>query len=111
MLIEQQNYSHINTYVFKAESALDIPAVGGAAGLLATAPKKAAPNPDREKIQAKLDFSSALAHLGQGNYDKAAYGFTKLGRGLDDWAGKACVLLLQLSHVACLTMEIGCDRR
>lgn len=91
--MEQQNYSHISTYIFKAEAALDaIPAQQAAPQGAATsatpaaAPKKSA---EREKVQTKLDFCSALAALGVSNYEKAASGFLRLGyKGLDDWFGK-----------------------
>ncbi|KZV95984.1 PCI-domain-containing protein [Exidia glandulosa HHB12029] len=93
LLVEQQNYSHISTYIFKAEAALDaIPAQQAAPQGAATtatqsqAPKKSA---EREKVQTKLDFCSALAALGVSNYEKAATGFLKLGyKGLEDWFGK-----------------------
>ena len=40
-------------------------------------------------MQSKLDFATALSHLGQGNYEKAAFAFLRLGsaEGLGDWMG------------------------
>ncbi|KDR76888.1 hypothetical protein GALMADRAFT_245996 [Galerina marginata CBS 339.88] len=98
LLIEQRNYSHLTTYVFKADAALD-------AATAATAPPPAsttgAPTPtvtagakkksaERDNVQAKLDLATALSHLGQGNYEKAAHSFLKIGptKDLGEWAGK-----------------------
>ncbi|KAF8513194.1 26S proteasome subunit RPN7-domain-containing protein [Gautieria morchelliformis] len=82
LLIEQRNYAHIGTYVFKAEAALD------AAGSKNDQGSKTS-IVNRESVQTKLDFSTALGCLGQCNYNKAAYGFLKLGhaKGLGDWLG------------------------
>ncbi|KAI5121928.1 hypothetical protein M0805_000257 [Coniferiporia weirii] len=98
LLIEQCNYSHISTYVFKADAALETAAAtanSGASGSggpaqAAQLHKKAAPSAEREKVQIKLDVATALAFLGQANYEKAAVTFLKLGppKGLDDWNGK-----------------------
>lgn len=87
VLIEQNNYAQISTFVFKAESALDIPGpqAAGKKPATGTAP---APTPDKERIQTKLELCGALANMYQGNYDTAAYGFLKLKRDLSDWQGK-----------------------
>lgn len=57
---------------------------------------------DRDKVQAKLDFCNALAHMGMTQYEKAAQIFLRLGyKGLDDWYGKvsrSCMLHLQSSN-------------
>ncbi|KAF9452084.1 PCI-domain-containing protein [Macrolepiota fuliginosa MF-IS2] len=106
LLIEQRNYSHLSTYVFKAEAALDATAASAAGngGASATAPasgagpstsgtgpnaKKRAPT-EKEIVQSKLDLASALSHLGQGNHEKAAQSFLRIGgaRELGDWVGK-----------------------
>jgi COP9 signalosome complex subunit 1 len=95
LLIEQRNYSHILTYVFKAEAALD--AVNAASAKDANRPSPSHPPPEnkrseeREKVQSKLDLAAALAHLGHGRYGKAANAFLKLGsvEKLGDWVGKA----------------------
>jgi hypothetical protein len=83
LLIEQRNYPHIGTYVFKAEAALE------AAGSKNDQGSKSS-IANREGVQTRLEFATALAHLGQSNYDKAAYGFLKLGPAklLGDWVGK-----------------------
>ncbi|KAI0649873.1 G protein pathway suppressor 1 [Trametes meyenii] len=95
LLMEQRNYSHIATYVFKAEAALDSAAVArnmtspeAPAG--AAQANKEKRNAEREKMQTKLDVATALSHLGQGNYEKAALTFLKAGpvKSLDDWIGK-----------------------
>ncbi|OBZ76758.1 COP9 signalosome complex subunit 1b, partial [Grifola frondosa] len=94
LMIEQRNYAHLQTYVFKAETALDAatntranagPEAPGASQT--TKEKKSA---EREKVQSKLDIASALAHLGQGHYEKAAVSFLKVGpaKGLEHWARK-----------------------
>lgn len=114
LLIEQRNYTHIPTYVFKADAALDAAsasaaksekekeAAAAAVGGAATAPQRlvttgtAGPalkktiSAEREKVQSKLDFASALSHLGQGNFEKAAMTFLRLGSAeqLGDWMGQ-----------------------
>jgi COP9 signalosome complex subunit 1 len=83
LMLEQQNYAHVSTYVFKAEAALDIPQAG--------AEKKktgSTANPEREKIQSKLDLALGLSMLGQNNYERAAWSFLKVGKNLDNWIGK-----------------------
>ncbi|EPQ50766.1 PCI-domain-containing protein [Gloeophyllum trabeum ATCC 11539] len=89
LLIEQRNYSHVPTYIFKAEAALDQAAAGGEnpKGAVGTKSKATA---EREKYQTKLDFALALSQLGQGMYEKAAHTFLKLGLPgkLGDWSGK-----------------------
>ncbi|EIW53311.1 G protein pathway suppressor 1 [Trametes versicolor FP-101664 SS1] len=95
LLMEQRNYSHIATYVFKAEAALDSASVARAntgpeapAGSAQASKEKR--NAEREKVQTKLDVAAALSHLGQSNYEKAAQTFLKAGpvKGLEEWAGK-----------------------
>ncbi|TDL27911.1 hypothetical protein BD410DRAFT_894056 [Rickenella mellea] len=103
LLIDQRNYAHITTYVYKADSAIDMTTPAAAAagnngastsGTSTTAPqqlhKKAAPSAEREKLQTILDVASAIAFLGQASYEKAALTFLKLGnpKGLGDWNGK-----------------------
>lgn len=92
LLILQGNYSHISTYVFKADTALDAASNAASATTTPVVPgggpvKK---SQERAKWQTKLDFASALSHLGQGNYEKAANLFLKLGsvKELGDWVGK-----------------------
>lgn len=110
-MIEQRNYTHIPTYVFKADAALDAASASAAksekdaaaaANGASAAPQKlvttgtAGPalkktiSAEREKVQSKLDFASALSHLGQGNFEKAATTFLRLGSAdqLGDWIGK-----------------------
>ncbi|KAF8578837.1 hypothetical protein K439DRAFT_443986 [Ramaria rubella] len=82
LLIEQRNYAHIGTYVFKAEAALE---ATGAKNDQASKANIA----NRDGVQTKLELATALGHFGQSSYDKAAYAFLKLGpaRHLGDWAG------------------------
>ncbi|KAG1730270.1 26S proteasome subunit RPN7-domain-containing protein [Suillus paluster] len=95
LVIEQRNYAHISSYVFKAEGALDTAnatavanvAAGSNNSSVAAPPKKSA---ERDQVQSKLDFAMALFHLGQVNYEKAAHFFLKIGSpdSLGDWIGK-----------------------
>ena len=105
-MIEQRNYSHLTTYVFKADAALDSAAStaasssnnGGDLAMATTtagvAKKKgtlgSGPSAERDAYQSKLDLASALSYLGQANYEKAAQCFLKLGpaKDLGDWVGK-----------------------
>lgn len=86
----------MTTYVFKAEAALDATAAAASnaaahstsgAAAATSAKKKSS---ERESVQAKLDLATALSHLGQGNYEKAANAFLKIGstKELGDWVGK-----------------------
>ncbi|KAK7683842.1 hypothetical protein QCA50_013218 [Cerrena zonata] len=100
LLLEQRNYSHVPTYVFKADGALDssaarsnVPPNAAQAAQLPpdaqlVAKQKAAA--EREKVQTKLDVATGLSYLGQGTYDKAAQAFLKAGpvKNLDEWANK-----------------------
>ncbi|KAF5325169.1 hypothetical protein D9619_010070 [Psilocybe cf. subviscida] len=98
LLIEQRNYANITTYVFKADAALDASSANagptdsstGAAAPAATAAPSRKKTAEREQIQSKLDLATAFSHLGQGNYDKAAQTFTKVGspKDLGEWIGK-----------------------
>lgn len=49
---------------------------------------------EREKVQSKLDFATALSLLGQANYERAAVTFLRLGSAeqLGDWIGKVRLL-------------------
>ncbi|KAF4613096.1 hypothetical protein D9613_010813 [Agrocybe pediades] len=95
LLVEQRNYAHLSTYVFKADAALDSAAAapqGGSGTTSAPQPvantkKKSA---ERDNVQAKLDLATALSHLGQASYEKAALAFLKIGspKDLGDWIGK-----------------------
>jgi COP9 signalosome complex subunit 1 len=86
----QRNYSHIGTYVYKAESALEMnSATGGSASARrAAASDAAASEAFRERVQSKIDLATALANLAQGHYEKAARGFLKIKniKSLDHWA-------------------------
>jgi COP9 signalosome complex subunit 1 len=104
LLIEQRNFSHLPTYVFKADAALDAASAAAAnakegdGAAPAPAPtllnKRKAVSEDRERVQSKLDFATALSNLSAGNYQKAAYTFLKLGPAKDfgDWMGKVLFL-------------------
>ncbi|KAI0767344.1 PCI-domain-containing protein [Fomes fomentarius] len=95
LLMEQRSYSHIGTYVFKAEAALDSatsvrPPTGPEAPAGAAQASRDKRNAEREKVQSKLDLATAISHLGQMSYEKAAQAFLKVGppKGLEDWLGK-----------------------
>jgi COP9 signalosome complex subunit 1 len=113
LLIEQRNYSHLSTYVFKAEAALDSTSAtsgtNGGSGSL-TAPSTSIPSTsagnnantkkkgptEKEIVQTRLEFATALSHLGQGHYEQAALAFLRIGpaKELGDWIGKAGSLIL-----------------
>ena len=95
-MLEQQNYAHVSTYVFKAEAALDIPAAGAEKEKEKKKTGTTA-NPEREKIQSKLDLALGLSMLGQSNYERAAWSFLKVGKNLDDWVGKVRCWHISLS--------------
>ncbi|KZT64455.1 PCI-domain-containing protein [Daedalea quercina L-15889] len=106
LLIEHRNYAHMSTYVFKADAALDATSIARGPAAAPTAPASAATGKDkaaaeREKVQSKLDVSIALSYLGQGNFEKAAQAFLKVGsvKSLGDWAGR----LIAPSDVAIYT--------
>ena len=107
LLIEQRQYAHIPTYTFKAESALDAitairppnPQGAGGNGGDASAARPSLSDKEKERLtaekdrtQTKLDLSAALSYFGQGNYDKAAGAFIKLGpvKYLENWGEKVC---------------------
>lgn len=92
--MEHRNYNHIATYIYKAEAALD-------ASAAAPPPRTAAQQQprdkeriaaERERVQCRLDVAAGLAYLGQGNYEKAAQSFLKVGpiKSLTEWSGKVC---------------------
>jgi COP9 signalosome complex subunit 1 len=85
-LIEQGQYAHIATYVYKADTALD--ALASAA---AKDGKKVGAD-TRERHQSRLEFASGLSRLGQGHYERAAGHFLKVGprEHLEGWAGSVC---------------------
>jgi len=118
LLIEQRNYSHLTTYVFKADAALDATAAAASAANPSGAPpvgSSGAPTPsvtalsgkkknvERDNVQAKLDLATALSHLGQASYEKAAQSFLKVTstKDLGDWAGKVrfCPLMKTAAHL------------
>jgi COP9 signalosome complex subunit 1 len=96
LVIEQRNYTHISSYIYKADAALEstaaAPASHAESGVTPTSAQPASkkPSPQREQVQSKLDFATALSHLGQGNYEKAASLFLRLGppEQLGGWIGK-----------------------
>jgi COP9 signalosome complex subunit 1 len=88
-MIEQRNYPHIPTYVYKADAAMDASTATPKITSLLFVPHKPRPE-ERDKIQSKLELATALAHLGQGHYEKAAISFLRIGpvKKLGDWIGK-----------------------
>lgn len=100
LLLEYNDYSHVSTYAYKAEATLapteqskeskkaPIPAAGSAA---AAAAASSSTNVEREKAQSKLDLAYGIAHLGTGNYEKAAFSFSKVVKSVDDWFGSVRV--------------------
>ncbi|KAF8893072.1 26S proteasome subunit RPN7-domain-containing protein [Infundibulicybe gibba] len=94
VLIEQKNYSHLPTYVFKADAALDAATAtsnpNNAPSAIPTVTTGKKKSVEREGVQSKLDFATALSFLGQANYEKAARTFLRLGpaKELGNWIGK-----------------------
>ncbi|KAH9929081.1 PCI-domain-containing protein [Epithele typhae] len=95
LLMEQRSYSHIGTYVFKAEAALDsVTSLKVTAGPEAPAgsaqANKEQRKAERSKVSSKLEVATAISCLGQGNYDKAALTFLKVGtpKSMEEWFGK-----------------------
>ncbi|KAF7798161.1 hypothetical protein EIP86_009378 [Pleurotus ostreatoroseus] len=95
VLLEQQNWAHVPTYVFKAEPALDAATSSlrnSNQGPTATAPPLGRERiaAERQKTQSKLDLATALSQMGSGTYDKAASTFLRIGsaRALGDWTSK-----------------------
>ncbi|KAG6839785.1 hypothetical protein C0991_011700, partial [Blastosporella zonata] len=103
ILLEQRNYSHLSSYIFKAEAALDAAqntANAGNGGNGGGIGSSGVPTPsvttgkkksslERQQVQSKLDLATALSQLGQSNYEKAAYSFLRIGsaKELGDWVG------------------------
>ncbi|KAI0074359.1 PCI-domain-containing protein [Panus rudis PR-1116 ss-1] len=100
LLLEQRNYSHVSTYLFKAEAALEA-LVSSRSGNNSSAASQQQPPAavqaakekfaaEKEKTQTKLDVATALSQMGQQAYEKAANSFLKAGpiKGLEDWASK-----------------------
>jgi COP9 signalosome complex subunit 1 len=80
LLLEQRSFSHIPTYVFKAESALDSIGTSGhtssSLGFGSSASGGGAKKIDlHQAVEAKLALCTALSHLANGNYGKATHDF------------------------------------
>lgn len=98
LLIESRNFGLITSYVYKAEPALDATTNilrNSNQGPTATSapPGKEKIAAEREKVQSKLDLATALSHMAQGTYDKAASFFLKIGsiKSLGNWIGTVSV--------------------
>ena len=106
--MEQRNYSHIPTYVYKGEAAIEAitgsrvaAANSGSASAKPAAKEKAVA--ERERVQTKLDAALAMSYLGQGQYEKAAQSFLKVGSsGLDNWATAVSFAIFQ--RIVCLVL-------
>ena len=92
LLLEQRSFSHLSTYVFKAESALDgvgtsvhssttmgVGSGGGGAKKIDL----------HQAVEAKLALCTALSHLANGNYAKATQDFLQpmSAAALAPWTG------------------------
>jgi COP9 signalosome complex subunit 1 len=86
--MEQRTFSHVPTYVFKAESALDgvISSGHSSTSLGVSGSKKV---DQHQIVEAKLALCTALAHLSNGNYSKATQDFLHpmSAAALAPWAG------------------------
>jgi COP9 signalosome complex subunit 1 len=76
------------TYVFKSDAAANNGF--GPAGTRGGGGNSKKKSSERDSVQSKLYLATALTHLWQANYQKAAYYFLRLGqaRELGDWIGK-----------------------
>jgi COP9 signalosome complex subunit 1 len=77
LLLEQRSFSHLSTYVFKAESALDgigtsVHSTSLGVGTSGAGAKKIDLH---QAVEAKLALCGALSHLTNGNYAKATHDF------------------------------------
>ena len=77
LLLEQRSFSHLSTYVFKAESALDgigssVHSTSLGVGSSGAGAKKIDLH---QTVEAKLALCGALSHLTNGNYAKATQDF------------------------------------
>ncbi|GAA5853569.1 hypothetical protein JCM5353_007785 [Sporobolomyces roseus] len=90
--LDMSNYAFVRNYVVKAESAVDaaLSAANGSKpkaaavnlpGMVAPAqdPLEAAKERERKVVQERLIVAGGVAHLGSGNFEKAARNFTDLG--------------------------------
>ena len=120
LLLEQRNYSHLPTYVFKADAALDATsnnsnnanATGsGTTGTSATGQTKKKSSTERQHVQSKLDLATALSQLAGSNYERAAHYFLKLGpaKDLGDWLGKVSRTFIFSFWITTATLDLVCD--
>ncbi|GAA5957044.1 hypothetical protein JCM3765_005388 [Sporobolomyces pararoseus] len=89
--LDMSNYAFVRNYVVKAESAIDAAqSTNGSKpkqapvllpGMVAPAqdPIEAAKERERKIVQERLIVAGGVAHLGSGNFEKAAFAFTDLG--------------------------------
>ena len=89
--LDMSNYAFVRNYVVKAESAIDAAqSTNGSKpkqapvllpGMVAPAqdPIEAAKERERKIVQERLLVAGGVAHLGSGNFEKAALAFTDLG--------------------------------
>ena len=78
LLLEQRSFSHLSTYVFKAESALDGigTSVHSSTTLGVGSSGAGAKKIDlHQAVESKLALCTALSHLANGNYTKATHDF------------------------------------
>ncbi|BGP30417.1 hypothetical protein JCM10296v2_002171 [Rhodotorula toruloides] len=90
--LDMSNYAFIRNYVVKAESAVEAAQASAASGKNKAAPvnlpgmvapgldpAEAARERDRKIVQERLTVAGAVAYMGMGSYEKAAYAFTDVG--------------------------------
>lgn len=96
LLMEQESYSQLQNFVYKAESVID-PSAGIPPGDAAKAvlgrgtrmklPAGSAPAfEDSPIVASKLQVANALGFLGRGSYEQAARAFLQAGTQLGDWS-------------------------
>lgn len=101
------NYSFVRNFVVKAEAALESLSSSNGGQAKARAQAQALPGmvqpganaadtaKDKERAitAERLAVAGGIAHLGSGNYDKAAYAFTGIGREtLDGNIPHVCII-------------------
>ncbi|BGP14216.1 hypothetical protein JCM10213_005893 [Rhodosporidiobolus nylandii] len=90
--LDMSNYAFIRNYVVKAESSLESSSSSSSSnkpkqpavnlpGMVAPAqdPLEAAKERERKVVLERLTVAGAVANLGSGAYEKAAFGFTEVG--------------------------------
>ena len=78
-------------------------APGGGASLPTAATTGKKKSIERDNVQSKLDFATALSYLASASYKKAAIAFLKIGppKDLGNWIGKVRFLVWYIIKLHC----------